>query len=256
MLFSLKKIISFFIEPLGLVLCFFLLGLYFLIKKRPVLSKISLIFALLLLFTFSYPPVSNALISPLEAHYQRFNANQHPEVKFIHILGFGHNQDTAQPISSRLYDTSIKRITHGVLIYKQLNNPKVKLILTGSKPSNFKTSIAKMASNFAVKLGINPDNIILGGQAKDTSEEAKFAQSIVGKQTVILVSSASHLPRAMQLFQALGVNTIPAPTNFYKNTQVNYFSAPSLHSLKVSQIAIHEYWGKLWLKMLTVVGLN
>lgn len=249
MLFVLKKFISFFIQPWGFIFSLGLIGWYFLLKNKLIRAKILLSMALCLLLILSYSPVSNTLISPLENQYPSFDATQYKKIMFVHVLGAGHNQDISQPISSRLQSGSIKRVVEGVLVYKQLNNTNAKLIFTGGKKVNFKISTAKMASNLAIKLGIDPNNIILSEQGKDTQDEVLFVRSIVGLQPVVAVSSASHLPRIMQLFNTFDVNAIPAPTHFYRDTSSGYFSIPSIHALYISHIAIHEYLGILWLKL-------
>lgn len=261
MLFALKKFISFFIQPEGIVISLGLMGYYFLLKNKLIRAKILLSMSVCAFFVFSYPPVSNILISSLENQYPVFDITQlqypslyttHTKIMFVCVLGGSHNNDVSQPISSRLGGKSIKRIVEGILIYEKLNNKNAKLIFTGGKMTKHKTSIAKMASNFAIKLGIDPDNIILGEQARDTQDEVLFVRSIVGIKPVVVVSSASHLPRVMQLFNASDVNAIPAPTDFLRDLSPSYFSIPNIRTLDISQVAIHEYLGILWLKFMQI----
>jgi hypothetical protein len=58
----------------------------------------------------------------------------------------------------------------------------------------------------------------------------------------------------MLLFESLGLNPIPAPTDFYKTNfdatmLKSYFVAPRVNSFYLSTIAMHEYIGILWGKI-------
>ena len=91
-----KQFITFFVEPLGLVMTLFAIGIYFLVKKKQVQAKKFLLVGFLALFLFSYPPFANFLAKHLENQYKKYDYTQ--EVKYIHVLGNGHNTDTMQPI--------------------------------------------------------------------------------------------------------------------------------------------------------------
>ena len=67
----------------------------------------------------------------------------------------------------------------------------------------------------------------------------------------MLVTSAYHMPRAMEIFKEEGMNPIPAPTQFLTKRysyRTKYF-LPSVVNLIHSDIALHEYMGMTWLKL-------
>ena len=237
--FMVKKFITFFVEPSGMVLTLLILGLYFLYRDRYKFAKIFLSLGLGFLLLFAYPPFANFLIQNLEDRYSKYDYQQ--DIKYIHVLGSGHNTDETQPLSSQV--GSIRRVLEGVIIHKQIKGSK--LILTGFKG---KTNIsnAQMNEKLALSLGVKKEDIILGIEPKDTQEEAIFTKSIVGKEPFVLVTSASHIPRSMKLFESLGLHPIPAPTNFYKDEFRGFLRVPDLDSFSKSTRAIHEYYGMLW----------
>lgn len=245
MLFYLKKFISFFVEPFGLTLLVFAIGLFFLYKEDYKKAKKFLAGAFTLLFLFSYPPFSNMLITHLENSYPKFT-HINEEISYIHVLGSGNNDDYAQPLSSMLGDSSMKRVIEGVLIQKA--NPKAKLIFTGYEGS---TTLANAVVNtrLAKALGVPTESIITNSQPKDTREEAEFTKTIVGDKSFVLVTSASHMLRAMKLFESLGMHPIAAPTDYCKFKNSSLFLAPNVGAFTTSQRAVHEYLGILWAKM-------
>lgn len=236
--FFLKKFITFFVEPIGMVLSFFVLGIYFLYVSKIRFAKIFLSFSLGLLLLFSYPPFANFLVKKLEDNYSKYEYKQ--EVKYIHVLGGGHNTDKDQPLSSQVFS---KRVLEGVIIH--FKTPGSKLVFTGYEGIT-NISNAQMNANLAMALGVKKENIIINGKPKDTKEEAIFAKSLIGDEPFVLVTSATHMPRSMRLFESLGLNPIPAPTDFHKKESVSYFSEPEIDSFDNSRIAIHEYLGILW----------
>jgi len=242
--FLLKKITTFFVEPYGMVISFFVI--WFILKNanKKKLSKLFLYIAFGLLFLFSYPPLSNSLISYLENQYPKYDYKHN--VRYIHVLGSGHNGDKTQPISSRNSDVGTKRVLEGVIIHKQIKNSK--LIFTGYEGS-MSVSTAMINKKLALALGVKEEDIILGEKAKDTSQEAVFAKSIVGNESFVLVTSASHMPRSMMLFKSLQLKPIAAPTAYYKQDIGSFLSLPSPYSFIKSQIAMHEYLGMLWSKI-------
>lgn len=239
--FLLKKFVAFFVEPLGLIFMLFALGLYFLFVDKKGFAKLFLTLSFSFLFLFSYRPFSNILVQNLENMYQKYEYKQ--EIKYIHVLGSGHNVDESQPLSSNISSVGVKRVIEGVIIHK--NSAGSKLIFTGYA-GDTNISNAQMNANLAIALGVNAGDIIIGKEPKDTKEEALFTKNIVADEPFVLVTSATHMPRSMKLFESLGLHPIAAPTAFYKEEFDGYLEAPGITNLKNSQMAIHEYIGILW----------
>jgi uncharacterized SAM-binding protein YcdF (DUF218 family) len=242
--FLVKKFISFFVEPLGMVFTLLILGIYNLYAKKESKAEKFLVSSLFLLFLFSYPPFANFLVKNLENQYLKYDYSG--DVKYIHVLGNGHSTDKDQPISSKLSNAATKRVLEGVIIHKNLANSKI--IFTGFK-GDTNISNAEMNSELAMALGVSENNIIINPKPKDTNEEAIFTKSIVGDEPFILVTSATHMPRAMALFHAQGLKPIPAPTNFCKEDFRGYLRAPDVRYLQISTLAMHEYIGIVWAKI-------
>jgi len=98
-----------------------------------------------------------------------------------------------------------------------------------------------------VKIGI-PVILLLGTQ--DTQEEAQAGKKLLGDKPFILVTSASHMPRALNFFNNEGLDPIPAPTNHLAGIQhPNYTKFFSSDALEKSRIAFHELLGLVWQKL-------
>ena len=242
--FLLKKFVTFFVEPLGFILTLFILGLYFLFVNNKSISKILLSLSFGFLFLFSYQPFSNFLVKNLENQYPKYDYKEN--IKYIHVLGSGHNTDKSQPISSHVSSAGTKRVLEGIIIH--FRTPDSKLIFTGYE-GDTNTSNAQMNASLAIALGVKEENIIINAEPKDTKEEAVFTKSIVGNEPFVLVTSATHMPRSMRLFKSLGLNPIAAPTNFQKDEFSDYLAAPDIVQLENSRMSMHEYIGIVWAKI-------
>jgi len=244
--FILKQFVSFFVEPYGIVLTLFTLALFALFRANYSRAKLFFTSALLLLLLFSYKPFAMFLVTNLEESYSKFE-DRNSSIDYIHVLGNGHTTDMMQPLSSKLSNAGTKRVLEGVLIAKA--HPEAKLVFTGHKG---KTEIAnaQMNANLAMALGIPKNQLIINGKPKDTKEEALFLASFTKpSQRVVLVTSATHMPRAMRLFEKEGLHPVAAPTAYYKESIESYLSAPKPYYLFLTQVAWHEYLGMVWEKL-------
>jgi uncharacterized SAM-binding protein YcdF (DUF218 family) len=70
------------------------------------------------------------------------------------------------------------------------------------------------------------------------------------------VTSASHMPRAMAAFHEQGLYPHAAPTYHHVKESQEWLVVPDAGGLHVSERAIHEYVGRLWLQLLALVQDN
>ncbi|MCT7597139.1 ElyC/SanA/YdcF family protein [Aliarcobacter butzleri] len=241
-MFLLKKIISaFFLPvPIGIILLF--LALFFLLKNSYKKAKIFLVLGFFWFALLSNQTISNMIISPLENAYPALKETP-KDIKYILVLGNGHKTNDNFPITSELNTTAINRLIEGIRHYKNLENSK--LIVSGYSFDDV-NSHAQMQKKLAISLGVNEADIITLDTPKDTKEEAIEAKKIVGNQKLILVTTASHMKRAVMLFEKEDLNIISSPTNhkFFTSTYpTSYFNATNI---KKVELAFHEYLGMVY----------
>lgn len=251
MLFTLKKIISTLLMPLSIVYILFFIGLYFLFAKYHRKATFYLLLAFLCLSLIGYSPFSNALIQPLENQYKSYMKID-KELKYVLVLGSGHVTNNEISKNSQLSTTALARLSEGIRIYKKLKDGK--LIVSGYEGKD-KTAHALMLKDVAISLGVFANDIIIQEEAKDTQEEAKWAKKTVNTQKFILVTSASHMPRAMKIFKAENLNPIAAPTNYMSKSNGDIFSILKAKDIKKTELAMHEYIGIIWHTLIQKIRL-
>ncbi|MDB2387386.1 YdcF family protein [Shewanella sp.] len=241
-MFLLKKIVSQLFMPVPLLIILMMLSL--LMFRHPKWAKKGLVMALSLLVVLSSNAGSGALLAPLEAQYA---VNNEPLTTgcVVMVLGSGHTEALGRTAVQQLSTTALARLSEGI---RQLSlGSHCQLVVSGWSGGNNTRAHAAVMFDAAVELGVPADVIISSPLAKDTIEEAQFMRDLLAAETFRLVTSASHMPRAMMIFEGAGLNAIAAPTDFAQN-QSHWWVFNAAHLLS-SQKAIHEYLGILWIKL-------
>ena len=121
----------------------------------------------------------------------------------------------------------------------------MKIITSGHKGPNEK-SYAQISAEKLTDLGVNANDILLLETPKDTQDEAIAVKEIVQNSPFIMVTTASHMPRAMMLFKAENLNPIPMATAFSSSKNSLWNEAFNANEIVKFQKAMHEYIGMLW----------
>jgi uncharacterized SAM-binding protein YcdF (DUF218 family) len=247
-LFLLKKITGFMLMPLSIILLLLFIAIIF-YRIKPKLSFSALFIATILLFFSSFPPLSDTLMAPLEDSYPAFTKSNKP-VDYIIILGGAHTTAENLPATSQLKSSSLERLVEAVRIYRL--HPEAQVITSGYA-GNDENSNAEKVKQAAIILGIPKHKILTENFPQDTQEEAQLIAPRVLNRNVVLVTSASHLPRAMAYFQQYGIKAIPAPASPWVKSE-HYSSwthyMPNAQKLQQTTNVWYETLGRVvqWLK--------
>ncbi|UTJ07178.1 ElyC/SanA/YdcF family protein [Arcobacter roscoffensis] len=244
-MFFLKKFIAAFLLPMPIALFMFALGVYFLFKNSYTKAKIVLFFTISWLALLSFQPISNAILQPLEDSHKALI--QTPDVKYVLVLGNGHASNENLSITSQVNMIAQNRLNEGIKHFNKLKDAK--LIVSGYGGYD-KNPHAFMQQLLANALGIKSEYILRLDTPRDTKEEAIKAKEIIKDEKFILVTSASHMKRAMLLFKKQGLNPIAAPTNHLVHEEKGFASYFSSRNLYKVEVAFHEYIGLLYSKIM------
>lgn len=254
--FWIKKFVAFWLMPMNVAMVLIGLSLFLSRKGRPsAWAKRCLWCAFALLLLIGNKTVSRLLIQPLERRYEAVrevhDAAALPDslkaARYIIVLGGGHAAEPTFPAHLQLSNSALARISEGVRLARLL--PSTKLILFGSG-ATAETTHAKTLMRTARDIGgIAPERCLLSEFVRDTEDEVRQAKNIAGGHPVALVTSACHMPRAVRLASAAGLDVFPCPTDFLGKTSGN-FSWNDLgwdsESITRSTFAIREYIGAAW----------
>ncbi|WP_394212935.1 envelope biogenesis factor ElyC [Enterovibrio calviensis] len=248
-MFELKKLVSTLLMPLPALLLIGFFGLFLIwFTQRKGFGSFLVFVSLLLIGLVSFQPLSSSLLMKLERQHTQFLAPEEP-VEYVMVLGHGHVVDDEIPPTSELSRVALMRLVEGIRIHFMY--PTSKLILSGYD-GGYEVSHARMLARVAMAMGVNKNNILLLETAKDTWEEAFQAASVVGQSNLVLVTSASHMPRALYDFQSAGLDPIPAPTNYMAQKEIQQpwiKYSPRAQYLEQFERFWHERLGQLWQRL-------
>lgn len=242
------------IYPLPLALVVIALGALLLWRDRRVSGALLIGIAVIGLYGLSTPAVSDRLVASLEQRYPPPGMEDLPPVDAIVVLGGG-VQPAAEPRTGPDLGAAADRLWHGAELYRAGKAPLV--IVTGARPyEDLGPSAAEAARDVLVRLGVPRGAIVLRPDSTSTYEDAVAVRGEIGARTgvdtLLLVTSAMHMQRAMITFQALGLQVWPAPTDRRAVRPARRGEWPWLPShvaFADANHAWHEYVGLLYYQL-------
>lgn len=252
MFFFLSKFLSFLLKPIGLLF----IGLFLIWKnrKRKQVTAYILV-AAGLFYLLSNDFIVNELCTTYE--YPPTARKNVPIHDIAVVLTGGLMNEEKEPVDNLFLGSHADRFAQAILLYKE---GKVKKILISggdlkliSRPIK---SEGKLAAEFMIKCGVIPEDIILERKSVNTYQNAKFTAELLRKsypkQRIILLTSASHLPRALACFQKQNLTVTPYGTDYMsKKRRFLWIQLiPSGYALEDSQTLLHEWVGYVTYKIL------
>lgn len=230
--------------PSNLINIFFIVGIILLItrkRKRPAVIMFALSAAVY--FIFGTGVISLWLLGNLEHRYKPLASIEGlGDVKTIVILAGHAEKQPGLPLSSEVNFASAYRLIEGLRIIHLLPNTKILISGRDEVPGIMKDLLASM--------GLPGLRIIIDNQSRNTHESAVNVRRFLDQEDFILVTSAGHMPRAMETFRKAGMHPVPAATNYMSVKERRFIHyLPSPHHLVYADLAIHEYLGMAWYRL-------
>jgi len=218
-----------------------------LFTRRQRLARACLIAGTALLLAIGYPTLPDALLKPIEAAYPAFEASAARAVTHVFVLGQGFAPPAPQlPFASQIGDTMTVRLLEAVRVHRQSPDAKIIVSLAGVTSDEEKR---RFLDQFAKLVGVAPDAFMLIGDARDTGEEVRRAAELARDGRIAVVTSASHMPRALMICRRHGLDAVPAPCDhrLKPEPEDEPFSPsalfPSGENMEATGAAVHEYMG-------------
>lgn len=205
----------FWVYPLPLALILILIGTVLLWRGRRWIGVVAVGLAVAVLYLLSTPAISNVLVAGLEDRIGPVSMEELPAADAIVVLGGG-VLPAAKPRAGPDLGSAFDRVWQGADLFRAGKAPRV--IVTGARPyEDAGPSAALAASDLLVRLGVPRSAIVVRDDATSTREDALAVQAVTHVRddidTLLLVTSAMHMPRALATFQAIGLQAWPVPTD-------------------------------------------
>jgi uncharacterized SAM-binding protein YcdF (DUF218 family) len=251
-MFLFKKLVSPFLMPVPFCLALVLVGLALLwFTRRQRAGKCLATLGAVALLLLGYGAVSGRLLATLERRHAPVTdvSAAAGRVRWVVVLGGGSSSDAELPAAMRLSEGSLARLIEGIRLQRQL--PGCHLLLSGGSVFGSDPDAETMRA-LAVELGVDAASLELDPVSPDTETQAEVVRARLGTDEFYLVTSASHMARALALFRKAGTNPLPAPTHFLTQTERGFAPSdffPSSGGLRRAEATTYEYLGLAWAKV-------
>lgn len=248
-----SSILTALISPLG---CGLTLGIVALIlglqRWRRTALTIGTV-ALAWLWAWSLPVVANWISAHVSRDYPPMasdrSIDQLPEAGAIVLLGGGVNPATAKRTSPDLGEAS-DRIWMAAKLWHAKRAPVI-VASGGHDPHVHVQSEAEAMRDVLVALGVPEQAIILEDQSRNTRQNAKATSQLLGSRNIrkiLLVTSASHMKRALSHFGETGLEVVAVATD---HQSIDFSDLrrfiPQAQALDLSARSLKEWVGqRVW----------
>jgi len=248
----LTKIVATLVLPPGGNLILGVMGLA-LLRRAKALAVSLLIVSFATLYLFSIAKVSDALFEAVESYPGRLpGAALADDVGAIVVLAGGRNPNAPEYGGETVSFPSLERLRYAVRLHRETGLP---LLASGGRVRGEEptSEAALMRDVIENELGV-PVRWI-EERSRNTAENASYTAEILRGDdigSVILVTHAAHMPRAVESFEAEGIVVYAAPTGrrtWHRGDDSELDWLPSSGALDRSRIALHEMLGRVWYRI-------
>jgi uncharacterized SAM-binding protein YcdF (DUF218 family) len=213
MFIFLSKFLPLFVYPLGLACLLLFLAL--ISNKNLSRRGAFIIAALIILWLSSTSGFSNMLARSLEWRYKP--PEEIPAGEVIVLLGGG-TEPEAYPRSGVEINGAGDRVIYAAQLFKEGKAPLI--LLSGGEITWMNDGSSTPAEDMAeilLTMGVPQSALIVEDRSRNTYENALYAKELLdekGITSILLVTSAMHMPRSVSLFEAQGFEVTPLPVDY------------------------------------------
>ncbi|MBN2219327.1 MAG: YdcF family protein [Kosmotogaceae bacterium] len=246
-LLYLEKSASAILTPPGLFILIFLIVALIIIKKseerRIKISGVVMIILCFFAYLLSTGLGTHLYLQPLERAY---TAPNNVSGQAIVVLSSG---IVISPEGQVLDNHSVARLSKAYSLHLQTKLP---IIVTGSfMPGRSTVAVSELMRDWLLDRGVASSKVIVEPMAQTTWENARYSADICSQfnwSSIVLVTSAVHMKRAVTSFEKFGLRVTPFPTDYlYDHAKLSFVDfLPNRGALDANLASIHEYFGQLW----------
>jgi len=246
----LSKILLFLLDPL---IWIFILLLLTSLAKKPIKKK-RILWSTVFVFYF----FSNAFITDefLRAYEERNKTYSELTEKYDVAIVLGGFSSYDVPQEQVQFHSATDRLMAGIKLYKTGRAKKLMIVSGSGQIINPNEKESLFIRDYLLSIGIPNRNLIIESESKNTRENAVFATKILTERYTngkyILVTSATHMPRAKRCFQKTKLVVTPFSVDHQAGPRKYIFDQlfiPDLDSLRKWKVLIKEWTGFIVYKL-------
>jgi uncharacterized SAM-binding protein YcdF (DUF218 family) len=242
MFYGLSKSLLWLTEPLLWLLFVQLIALALLLRRRHRAATWALLAAI------AFPvinelPVAGMLMRSLEQTFPS-HVVLPGKVDGILVLGGAEEYVLSDAYGRPQLNSEAERLLEFVALARE--HPHAKLVYSGGAgPAAVKSRPADIARKVLTSQGFDTARVIFEEQSRNTHESAMFSWKLMRPlegETWVLITSASHMPRAHAAFRKAGWKPIAYPVSYHAMPAMTW-REPGTPNYEMLRIALREWIG-------------
>jgi uncharacterized SAM-binding protein YcdF (DUF218 family) len=250
MFYAISKIFWLFAAPSNLIALMIFIGalIWWWGRVRP--GRWMLLTGAALYIVCASGPVGPLLTLALENRFSR-PALDMPAPDGVIVLGGAMDETMIANRGALVLGPSGSRMTEAAAL--ALRYPNAKMVFTGGSAdilgNGSSMSEAQGARLLFTSLGLPPDRFVYEDRSRNTWENAIFTRDLVqpkAGERWLLVTSATHIPRAMGVFRQAGFDVVAWPAHYFTSGRLRDALSPARQAsdgLMLVDIAAREWIG-------------
>jgi uncharacterized SAM-binding protein YcdF (DUF218 family) len=248
MFFIISKLIESFLLPSNVIGLLALAGGLALLLRWRRLGLGGLVVSALLLIVCGWSPIGSAALMALEDRFPQPVMDR--PVTGIIMLGGAVDTHISTERNTLTLNEAAERLTATVDLSRRY--PDAQIFLSGGAShltGNAHKSESEIARDLLISMGVSPQRIAMEERSRNTCENGtESAASLKPKagDLWLLVTSASHMPRAVACFGAAGFDITPYPVDYRtRAADLRRPTASIAAGFAAADLAAHEWLGLL-----------
>ena len=246
MSFYLSKVLWSIINPFNILLFFIFFGVLLHILFRNNFHKFFYFIALVIFIIGAVMPTGNFMFFQLEKkfHDKFIFPNK---IDGILILSGATNPGLSKEYDQIHLNDSAERLTESFQLINRY--PMAKVIFSGGSGSINADQLthSDVAKDFFEQFNFDINNIIFESKSRNTYENILYSKKIVkpdSDEKWLLITSASHMTRALNIGEKLNWTFIPYPVDFHASKEFSWKPSMNFYwNFYDLQIISHEWVG-------------
>ncbi|MFZ4481589.1 MAG: YdcF family protein [Rhodoferax sp.] len=210
----LSKFVIWLLSPLGTALCLAVLAFVLVLRRRMGAGMTLAALAFVWLWAWSTPVMGLWLRASIEDQFAQVAISSVPKAQALVVLGGAMSPPSGKSSEINLH-AAADRVWYAARLFHAGKAPL--LVLSGGSEPGAAYSEARAMAIFLADLGVPAQAIVMEERSRTSRDNAAFSATLLKARSIdhiLLVTSALHMPRALALFKAQGLQVIPAATDF------------------------------------------
>jgi len=246
-MFVVAQLLDVFTQPLTWVLLLLALGLLTLGRWQRAATGV-LWAALGVLVLQGWQPLPDALVRQLEARHPA-PSPQADLSRYAGLVVLGGALEPAYVWAGHgqpALNEGAERMTAGLPLLQRY--PHFQLLFAGGEGGLLAQGMseAERARRFYQNMGVPPQRLLFEAASRTTHENAVLSAALPGVDKArpwLLVTSASHMPRALATFEKAGWNVTPYPVDYRTGLETPWSQYSLAKGARTWHLALHEFAG-------------